>query len=140
MPGGAGSPLGQNMSGYTQMFFCVRLNWSATNSRKHRRRRRRRRTHRLPKPRFRAGRRPRAAISQNSSAAAPSRWPAVIRRGDFYGAPRWSHLSCDHLRLPPAIGQGSYNRRLGGGPGPPPRMLPQLSRCGEGAGRANQLL
>lgn len=51
----------------------------------------------------------------------------------FYGDPQWSHLSCDHLCLPPAIGQGSYNSRLGG-PGPL-RMLPRLSRCGDGTGR-----
>lgn len=59
-----------------------------------------------------------ATISQSSSATAPSRWPAAIRRADFYGAPRRSHLSCHHLCLPPAIGQGPYNRRVGGGPGP----------------------
>lgn len=55
-----------------------------------------------------------ATISRSSSATVPSRWPAATRRAGFYGAPRRSHLSCDHLCLPPAIGQGSYNRRVGG--------------------------
>lgn len=37
----------------------------------------------------------------------------------FYEAPPRSHRHCDQLCLPPAIGQGSYNRRLGGrGRGP----------------------
>lgn len=51
----------------------------------------------------------------------------------FYGGPQWSHRHCDQLCLPPAVGQGSYNRRLGG-PGPLRTAL-QLSRCGEGTGR-----
>lgn len=74
-----------------------------------------------------------ATISQRSSATSPSRWPAAIRRADFYGSPQRSHLPRDHLCLLPAIGQGSYNRRVGG-PGPQ-RTAPLLSRCAEGTGR-----
>lgn len=82
-----------------------------------------------------AGRRPRAAVSQSPSATAPSRWPAAIRRTGFTAPPRWRHLSCDHLCLPPAIGQGSYSRRLwGGGRRAPWKMLARLSRCGRGTG------
>lgn len=76
-----------------------------------------------------------ATISQSSSATVPNRWPAATRQAGFYGAPRRSHLSCDHLCLPPAIGQGSYNSRVGG-PGPQRTVL-QLSRCGEGTGRGS---
>lgn len=53
----------------------------------------------------------------------------------FMAPPQRSHLSCEHLCLPPAGGQGSSNRR-GGGLGPR-RTAPQLSRCGEGAGRGS---
>lgn len=69
-----------------------------------------------------------------------------LRRADgplWYGGlilwgPQWSQRHCGQLCLPPAIGQGSYNRRLGG-PGPP-RTAPQLSRCGEGVGRGGARL
>lgn len=53
--------------------------------------------------------------------------------GVILWGPQWSHRHCDQLCLPPAIGQGSYNRRFGGRG--PPRTAPQLSRCGEGVGR-----
>lgn len=49
------------------------------------------------------------------------------------GGPLWIHRHCDQLCLPPAIGQGSYNRRFGDPS--PPRTALQLSRCGEGVGR-----
>lgn len=53
----------------------------------------------------------------------------------FTAPPQRNHLSCDHLCMPPAVGSGSYNRRVGG-PGLQ-RTVPQLSRCGEGAGRGS---
>lgn len=53
--------------------------------------------------------------------------------GAILWGPLWSHRHCDQLCLPPAIGQGSYNRRSGGRG--PPRTAQQLSRCGEGVGR-----
>lgn len=53
--------------------------------------------------------------------------------GVILWGPLWNRCHCDQLCLPPAIGQGSYNRRFGARG--PSRTEPRLSRCGEGVGR-----